>query len=66
MSEVIDNVKENPNKLVDARTREIEDRTRRDNNMVLFNLSENMSHNGEENERWNETKLKNLSTKIET
>ena len=33
-SEVIDNVKDNLNTLVDARTREIEDRKRRDNNLA--------------------------------
>lgn len=39
-SEVKDSVKEDLNKLVDARTRELEDRKRRDNNIVLFNVHE--------------------------
>ena len=36
--EVIDSVKEDLNRLVEARTRELEDRKRRDNNIVLLNV----------------------------
>ena len=53
-SEVIDSVKKNLNKLVDTRTREIEDRKRRDHNLVLFNLPEHRSQSGEEKKRRNE------------
>ena len=63
-SEVIDSVKENLNKLVDERTREIEDRKRRDNNLVLFNLSEHRSQIGEENKRRDEANFKDLSASL--
>ena len=49
--EVIDSVKEDLNRLVDARSRELEDRKRRDNNIVLFNVPEHRSRKWEQNKK---------------
>ena len=62
-SEVIDNVKENLSKLVDARTRQIQD-WKKNNIIFLFNLPEHRSQSGEENKRRDEGKLNDLSTNI--
>ena len=50
-SEVIESLKENIDKLVDARSKEIEDRKRRESNLVLFNLPEHRTTSGDENKK---------------
>ena len=59
--ELINSVKEDLNRLVDARTRELEDRKRRDNNIVLFNVPKHRSRNGVENKINDEANIKDIS-----
>ena len=62
--ELINSVKEDLNRLVDARTRELEDRKRSDNNIVLFNVAEHRSQNGVENKRNDEASIKDINSKL--
>ena len=64
-SEVKEGVKDNLDKLVDARTKEIEDRKRREGNLVLFNLPENRSPRGEENKKYDEENFRELSHSLD-
>ena len=62
--ELINSVKEYLNRLVDARTRELEDKKRSDNNIVLFNVAEHRSLNGVENKRNDEASIKDISSNL--
>ena len=44
--EIIDSLKEDINKVVDTRNRELEDRKRREMNITIFNLLEHDSDSG--------------------
>ena len=58
--EIIGSLKEDLENLVDARTKEPDDRRRRDCNLVLFNLSEHRSQDDEENKEGDEEDVKSL------
>lgn len=62
--EVIDSVKDGLDKLVDSRAREIEDRKRREMNLIVFNLVEHRSPSGEENKKRDEENIKRLSASL--
>ena len=55
--EIIESLKGDLENLVDARTKELDDRRRRDCNLVLFNLPKHRSQNTEENKKGDEVKL---------
>ena len=63
-SEVIGSLKESKDKLVDARSKEIEDRKRRESNLVLFNLPEHRTPSGDETKRRDETDFMRLSDSL--
>lgn len=58
--ELIESIKGDLENLVDARTKELDDRRRRDCNLVLFNLPEHRSQDTEENKKGDEEDVKAL------
>ena len=60
-SEVIVSLKENIDKFVDARSKEIEDRKRRESNLVLFYLPEHRTSSGDENKKRDKADFMRLS-----
>ena len=63
--EIIESLKGDPENLVDAaRTKELDDRRRRDCNLVLFNLPEHRSQNTKENKKGDEEDVKSLCSSL--
>ena len=62
--EIIESLKGDLENLVDARTKELDDRRRRDCNLVLFNLPEHRSQNTEENKKGDEEDVKLLCSSL--
>ena len=55
--DIITSLKVDINTVVDARNKELEDRTRRDMNLIVFNLQEHNVGNGPDNKRADETDI---------
>ena len=62
--EIIDSLKEDINKVVDTRNRELEDRKRGEMNITIFKLLEHDSNSGSENKRVDEVDVRNISANL--
>ena len=62
--EIIDSLKEDINKVVDTRNRELEDRKRREMNITIFNLLEHDSDSGSDNKRADESDVRTISANL--
>ena len=62
--EIIDSLKEDINKVVDTRNRELEDRKRREMNITIFNLLEHDSDCGSDNKRADESDVRTISANL--
>ena len=62
--EIIDSIRNDIDKLVDNRNRELEDRRRRDHNIVCFNLPEHNSPIGTENKEKNESDVSAIASQL--
>lgn len=62
--EVIESIKEDMHSLVDKRNNELEERRRRDHNLVYFNLSEHQCPTGEENKKEDENDVINIASQL--
>lgn len=63
-TEIIDSLKDNMESLVDKRTKEIEERKRRDNNLVIFNVPEHSHAEAEFNKRADSEDVRELSSAL--
>ena len=61
-SEIIDGIKDDINKLVDSRNKELEDRRKRELNLTIFSLPEYIYPTGAENKAKDELDVKYIST----
>ena len=62
--EIIDSIRNDIDKLVDNRNRELEDRRRRDHNIVCFNLPEHNSPIGTENKEKDESDVSAIASQL--
>ena len=56
--EILENIEDKISSIVDKRNKELEDRRRREFNIVVFNLPEVQSKNGLENKEHDENNMK--------
>ena len=62
--EILEELKGDINDMVDVRTKEMEERKRRENNLVLFNLSEHREASGIDNKRKDEEDVRSLCASL--
>ena len=63
-TEIIESLQSNLESLVDSRTKELDDRKRRDVNLVLFNVPEHHHPKGEDNKRGDIEDIQRLSSSL--
>lgn len=62
--EILEKLKGDINDMVDVRTKEMEERKRRENNLVLFNLLEHRENSGLDNKRKDEDDVRSLCASL--
>ena len=62
--EVLENIEDKISSMVDAKVKEIDDRRRREMNIVIFNLQEGASASGTENKEYDENNIKIIAADL--